>query len=653
MLNRLTVLKSVLWASVGVLAAITFVRFTQGLGAVTNLSDAAPWGLWIGFDVMAGVALAAGGFVMAATVYIFGLEKYRPCVRPAILTALLGYIAVAVGLLYDLGLPWNIWHPMIYWQHHSVLFEVGMCVMLYLTVLSLEFAPVILEHPLFGHPLFQKILKILKTITIPLVIAGIILSTLHQASLGSLFLIAPHRAHPLWYSPIIYVLFFVSAIGLGLMTVFLEGLLASYFLDHKVKTNLMPGVGIAASIVLWVYVLLRLGDLAARGVLPMALNGTWQSNLFLFEIVVAAILPATLLLFRRVHTSITGMGICAVLTLLGMIGYRINLSIVTFARPEGFSYFPSWAEFAVSLGIVSTCALVFLFFVERLKVYEEPVHLEAREPSHDAATLDNLMPVAHASPRRYSLVAISAAVIALLFLPVQGAEPVRTPVSSPRAVEGFQVQRLDGNFHLLFVSEADAENLETGSLMPLVTIDGNRDGNLVLFNHDGHVEREGGQSSCSTCHHLNMPFDRSSSCADCHLDMYEPTALFDHSAHVAKLEGNAGCAECHNETAQIKSIDSAAACADCHREVAVASRVIPAAQPHWREAPGYMDAMHGACITCHTQRAQRHPELYGELLYRCDACHNADNERALSRMAPARVIADEAAAQRAMTGGQK
>ena len=131
MSRRLTTLKTVLWALVRVLAALTVVRFVHGLGAVTNLSDAAPWGLWIGFDVMSGVALAAGGFVLAAIVYIFGLERYRPFVRAAILTALLGYAAVAVGLLYDLGLPWRIWHPTIHWQYHSVLFEVAACVMLW------------------------------------------------------------------------------------------------------------------------------------------------------------------------------------------------------------------------------------------------------------------------------------------------------------------------------------------------------------------------------------------------------------------------------------------------------------------------------------------------------------------------------------------
>jgi Ni/Fe-hydrogenase subunit HybB-like protein len=170
MSNRLTVLKTVLWTIVGMWAVITVARFTHGLGATTNLHDAAPWGLWIGFDVMAGVALAAGAFVLAASVYIFHLEKYRSFVRPAILTAFLGYTAVAVGLLYDLGLPWNIWHPMIYWQHQSVLFEVAMCVIIYLTVLALEFAPVVLEHPLFDRALFRAILAFLKKITLLLVI---------------------------------------------------------------------------------------------------------------------------------------------------------------------------------------------------------------------------------------------------------------------------------------------------------------------------------------------------------------------------------------------------------------------------------------------------------------------------------------------------
>jgi len=243
MIGRTNAVKTFLWGVLGVLAAVTFGRFNGGLGVTTDLSDAAPWGLWIAFDVMAGVALAAGGFVLAATVYIFRLEKYRPFVRPAILTAFLGYAAVAVGLMYDLGLPWRIWHPVAFPQHHSVLFEVAMCVMLYLTVLSLEFLPVVLEHRFFDRPLFRMLRNVLKKVAIPLVIAGIVLSTLHQSSLGSLFLITPYRVDPLWYSPIIWVLFFVSAIALGLMMVTLESFVSAWLFGHRLRMERLSGLG--------------------------------------------------------------------------------------------------------------------------------------------------------------------------------------------------------------------------------------------------------------------------------------------------------------------------------------------------------------------------------------------------------------------------
>jgi Ni/Fe-hydrogenase subunit HybB-like protein len=180
----------------------TILRFTQGLGAATALTDRFPWGLWVGFDVLCGVGLAAGGFTIAAVVYIFHFERFHPIVRPAILTAFLGYGLVAVALLYDLGRPYRIWHAMVMWNPHSVMFEVAWCVMLYLTVLALEFSPVVLERFQLAKPL-----KIIKAITIPLVIAGVLLSTLHQSSLGSLYLIVPSKLHPYWYSPWLPVLF--------------------------------------------------------------------------------------------------------------------------------------------------------------------------------------------------------------------------------------------------------------------------------------------------------------------------------------------------------------------------------------------------------------------------------------------------------------
>ena len=196
------------------------------------------WGLWVGFDVMGGVALAAGGFIVTAAVYIFRLERLHAIVRPAVLTAFLGYVAVAVGLLFDLGLPWNIWHMMVYWNPHSPLFEVGWCVMLYLTVLTLEFFPVPAEE----FRALAKVPAVASKLRLPLVLLGIGLSTLHQSSLGSLFLIMPYRLHPLWYSPILPLLFLVSAIGLGMMMVMFESHLTAYLYRRKPETEVLASL---------------------------------------------------------------------------------------------------------------------------------------------------------------------------------------------------------------------------------------------------------------------------------------------------------------------------------------------------------------------------------------------------------------------------
>src|SRR5438270_8403621 len=188
-----------------------YLRYFYGLAGATNLSDQFPWGIWIGFDVLCGVGLAAGGFTLVAVVHIFNIEKYKPILRPTILTSFLGYVLVVCGLLYDLGQPHRIWHAMVMWNPHSVMFEVAWCVMLYTTVLGLEFSPAVFEH--FG---WKRGLRAVRIISVPLVILGVILSTLHQSSLGSLYLIVPNKLYPLWYSPILPVLFYVSAICVGL-----------------------------------------------------------------------------------------------------------------------------------------------------------------------------------------------------------------------------------------------------------------------------------------------------------------------------------------------------------------------------------------------------------------------------------------------------
>jgi Ni/Fe-hydrogenase subunit HybB-like protein len=186
----------------------TYVRYVHGIGAVSNMSDKFPWGIWIGFDVLCGVMLAAGGFIVTAAVYLLNIERLHAVARPAVLTAFLGYCLVILGLMYDLGRPWFIWHQLIYMNPHSVMFEVGFCVMFYTTVLMLEFSAAVLERFQLATPL-----KWIRRAMIPLVIAGILLSTLHQSSLGSLYLIMPSKLHAFWYSPALPFFFFISAVA--------------------------------------------------------------------------------------------------------------------------------------------------------------------------------------------------------------------------------------------------------------------------------------------------------------------------------------------------------------------------------------------------------------------------------------------------------
>ena len=210
------IFKFTFWKVISVIIAIIgiyslYIRFSKGLGASTNLTDAVPWGFWIGFDFI-GVGLAAAGFTIAATAHIFNNHKYESIARSAILTAFIGYMMVVALLVIDLGKPENFWHPLVMWNVHSVMFEITWCVICYSTVLSIEFAPVIFEKFKLKWPLKQ-----VKKITIPVVICGVLFSTLHQSSFGSLYLIVPGKVYPLWYSSILPIHFFVSCIAAGLI----------------------------------------------------------------------------------------------------------------------------------------------------------------------------------------------------------------------------------------------------------------------------------------------------------------------------------------------------------------------------------------------------------------------------------------------------
>ena len=348
---------------------VTVVRFTRGLGATTHLSDRFPWGLWIGFDILCGVGLAAGAFTIMATVHLFNVHRFEPIVRPTVLTGFLGYLFVVFALFYDLGQPWRIWHAMVFWNPHSVMFEVAWCVMLYTTVLSLEFLPMVLER--FG---FERLRRIMHNVNTPLVIVGVLLSTLHQSSLGSLYLIVPEKLNPLWYSPMLPVLFYISAIGAGIGMIIVESHLSGRAFGRELEMDLLEPLGRAMVVVLAVFGVLRLDLLLRSGALPLAIQPTYEGRMFLLEFGLGVVLPIGLLVWPRIRTSPGGLVAGASLAVLGFIMHRLNVSVTGLERASGTHYTPSWMEVTVSVGLVAIGFAAFALAVRFLRVFPEHAH---------------------------------------------------------------------------------------------------------------------------------------------------------------------------------------------------------------------------------------------------------------------------------------
>jgi Ni/Fe-hydrogenase subunit HybB-like protein len=342
-------------------------RFWAGLGAVTNLTQATPWGLWIGFDMLCGVALAAGGYTVGAAVYILGLRKYEPIVRPAILTGFLGYLFAVLGLLADLGQPWRIWYPLAYsWGTTSVMFEVGWCVALYTTVLFLEFSPAPLEW--LG---MKRTSHRIERLVVALTVAGVMLSTLHQSSLGALFLMAQGRLHPLWYSGYIPVFFFVSSIAAGLSMVIVETGLSHRLFRRRVDEGkdlgpLVLGLGRGASVVLFSLFFMKLLGLADGG--HWALLGTPYGLWFLIGLLGFVLAPCLLFAWAARHGDVTRVRVAAVITVLGVVLNRLDVAILAFDWNAPERYVPSAAEVLVSVTLVTLGLQVYRFIVNRMPI---------------------------------------------------------------------------------------------------------------------------------------------------------------------------------------------------------------------------------------------------------------------------------------------
>jgi formate dehydrogenase iron-sulfur subunit len=412
-LPTITRRNAILWFLAALGGVLVIIRFAMGIGSVSNLSDGYPWGFWIGLDILAGIALAAGGFIVAGIVHLFGRQKYHPLARPAVLTALLGYLLFIIGLAIDLGRPWMIWQVLLHWNHDSPMFEVSWCVTMYTIVLALEFLPVVFKR--FGwkrlHELWHSIvpwiiiamvslftlamsgsggwtLAVLAILLawesamragwmprdmqmpIVLVMAGVIFSTLHQSSLGSLLLIIPHKLHPLWFTRALPVLFLLSAVMIGAGMVLFETIISARLQNRPSEFPLLRRFVRAMPYLIGLYLILKVGDIFRTGaaeylfVVSSASVGMW------LELLVGGLLPLAVFMTREFQESENWVLWGSVLVVAGGIINRLNTVITAVVVSTWESYHPSWMEIAISVGVISAGLLVLDFVMRNFPIYE-------------------------------------------------------------------------------------------------------------------------------------------------------------------------------------------------------------------------------------------------------------------------------------------
>jgi Ni/Fe-hydrogenase subunit HybB-like protein len=623
MRDRSRHLKDILWglAIAGVVAVC--LRLWFGLGATTNLDDAVPWGLWKILNMVAGVALATGGFTVGLLATVLHVKRLQPLVRPAILIALLGYGSSVVALLFDIGLPHRIWHPIVMWNPRSFLFEVALCVMAYLTVTIVEMFPVVLERGEWLEPV-RRVLHRFSTV---IIILGITLSSLHHTSLGSLFLVTPQRLHPLWYTGWLPVLFITSAMGAGMMVVVLASLLYDRMASPSdaapdavesvrvcvtptattqtgTRTPLLALLASVAAGILGLHLVLRVVDLIRTGAWRNLVAGTWESWFCGSEIALLCVVPVIVMAIPSARRSRVWLAVAAASAASGLVVNRLNVGVFGYFRDAGRIYVPSLGEWALSLGVIAAAGLVFLFAVEHLPVFDDQWRGRRSAARRFHRRFDSLSGVwtnaFSNSTSRVSLIVVLTAPLAFTLL--------YPPFFS------------DGLDDAAVVHPPRAEDVQRAILV----IDGNHRATAVRFAHAEHRERLGGNASCTACHHLAMPGDHATPCSRCHRHMEAATAIFDHTRHltaVAEREslrglapGNHSCSFCH-AAGLAESPTTARSCLECHR---TDMRPVAADDLTTGVASGYRVALHKTCRPCHHRESiqRSRPEMV-----ECRFCH--------------------------------
>lgn len=355
-------------AVVGALGlAVGLWRLAQGLGATTNLSDAYPWGLWIVFDIFL-IPFSAGAFTMAAIANIMNKDEYHAIARPVILAGFLGYAAVVAILLLDLA-RWHQFYKILwpgFWNLHSFMLEVTLCITLYTIVLLLELSPLLWERFRMA-----RVRRGFRLAGAWIAGAGIVLSCLHQASLGSLFLLMRESLHGLWWSPMLPWLFLLSAVFSGLAMIIFVTVITARAYHHPEHVGLLPGLAQAAGVLLALYAVLKLGDLIVRGQAGLMFGAGAMSALFWVEVVVGAVIPMVLFALKRVRERGAGLLWGAVCVILGLALNRASVGLFALERPAGAQYFPTLIEFMVAIGVLAIAAIAYAVVTQYLPVLND------------------------------------------------------------------------------------------------------------------------------------------------------------------------------------------------------------------------------------------------------------------------------------------
>jgi Ni/Fe-hydrogenase subunit HybB-like protein len=627
MFSKARTLKDILWFFVffGIVAAI--FRLWFGLGATTNLTDAVPWGLWKVLNMVAGVALSTCGFTIGFLAYVLKIERFKPLVKPAILVAFLGYGSSCFALLFDIGLPYRFWHPLIMWNEHSFLFEVFWCVMLYFSVTFIELMPNILEK---FH--FKKTVGFFHKIAIGIVIIGISLSTLHHSSLGSLFLITPYRLFKLWYSPLLPIYFFTSAAGCGLMFIILVKILYAKIYNpislFGEQTNgkapicslnkntgsiplkeygkdmpMLSSLSIIAASLLGIYLLLKIFDLFRLNLWDTLFAGTWESWLYVFELLLTAVLPIILVINKRSRRSPYGLGTAAFSASFGLALNRVDVGIIGYFRDAGTVYFPSLTEWSLSIGVIAAASLIFLFVAENFSIFDEQWKIYKISKGIFKVSFDSISRVwqtaLQSGLQRATIIGVFVIPIAFVLMYPQ--------YKSEKGIDVVPALGLNTTRSILIIN----------SYKP---------GMSTEFPHLKLQDMLGKEKSCIVCHHMSMPNDKSTPCSRCHRKMFQKTLIFNHEMHkvwVAQKRNITGfhpenktCIICHKPGLP-KNVNSAVGCLECHqKDMNIADTLNLPKQ--FLYADSYFNVMHKRCIGCHKERKA---QVNKPNLDQCSNCH--------------------------------